>query len=245
MSNQGRSPYAQEHWQRWEMDAFDMPSSPAAEVEPDVDMEAILAEIAELKALAQQQGHAEGYAKGHQQGLEKGQPEGYKTGFDEGKAKGTEQGYTEGYEKGSQTAAQESAQLASITHTTATALNQLHEDLGQAVLALAVDIAQHVLQTELKQYPEQLIPLIQDVLKDTEQSDQAVTILLNPDDVALVEQHLADDLQHNNWRLKADEAIRAGGVEIKTALGHIDATLETRWRRALSRLGPSDPNISL
>ena len=64
---------------------------------------------------------------------------------------------------------------------------------------------------------------------------------LNPDDLALVELHLAEDLQHHDWRLKANPNISAGGLELKSALGHIDATLETRWRRALARLGPSAP----
>lgn len=246
MSNQESSPYAQAHWQRWEMDAFDLPSKPnASGLSSKLDMQAILAEIAELKQLAQQQGHAEGYAQGHQQGLEAGQTEGYQSGFEQGQNKGKAQGYKAGYEEGSALAASETAQLSQITQSTTTALNQLHEEMGQALLALAVDIAQHVLQTELTQYPEQLIPFIKEVLKDTAQSDQTLTLLLHPDDLALVEQHFAEDLSHHAWRLKADEHIRAGGVQIKSALGHIDATLDTRWRRALSRLGPSDPKNPL
>lgn len=239
MSDDNRSPYAQDQWQRWEMEAFDLPQH-NSEPEPDtVDMQAVLAEIAELKNLAEKQGHAEGYAKGHQQGLETGQTEGHEKGYAQGQQAGYEAGYQAGYTEGSRQSAQESARLAGLAQTTAQALNQLHEDVGQAVLGLAVDIAQHVLQSELKHYPEQLIPIIKTCLKDAEQSEQAVTILLHPDDLALVEQHLADDLQHHNWRLKADPAITAGGAQIRTALGHIDATLETRWRRALARLGPT------
>lgn len=242
MSNRDRSPYAAEHWQRWQMDAFELPSDHpnATKPEPeDIDMQAVLAEVAELRALAQQQGRAEGYAAGHQQGLEAGQTEGLKAGHEKGHEEGHKKGHQEGYDKGAEQAQAETARLAELTQNNADAINHLNEDIGQALLALAVDVAQHVLQTELKQFPEQLIPLVKEVLKDVEQSDQAVTLLLNPDDLTLVQQHLAEDLEHNSWRLKADENIRAGGLEIKSALGHIDATLETRWRRALSRLGPS------
>ena len=246
MSNQERSPYAQAHWQRWEMEAFDMPAAPrSAAAEPEPDMETILAEITDIKRLAQEQGHAEGYAQGHQQGLEAGQKQGYQAGFDQGLADGTDKGYKEGLEKGQSLSTAEAARLQQLTQTSATALNQLHEEVGQAVLALAVDIAQHVLQTELREHPDQLLPLIKESLKDLDQSEQAITLLLNPDDVPLVERYLDEHAAHQSWRLKADASIRAGGVEVKTALGHIDATLETRWRRALARLGPSAPHKSL
>lgn len=246
MSDQDHSPYAEKHWQRWQMEPFEFPPDHPHATKPkpkDIDAAALLTEIAELKELALQQAKAEGYAAGHQQGLDSGRAEGLKSGFEEGHAKGSQQGYDEGYktgyEEGSVTSRSEATLLAQLSTSSGTAINQLHEELGQALLALAVDIAQHVLHTELKQYPEQLLPLLKETLKDVEQSDQAVTLLLHPADLTLVEQHLAEELKHNSWRLKADEDIRAGGVEIKSALGHIDATLETRWRRALSRLGPS------
>lgn len=246
MSDQDHSPYAEKHWQRWHMEPFEYPADHPNAPKPsaaEVDAAALLAEIAELKELALQQAKAEGYAAGHQQGLAAGREEGLKSGYEEGHAKGHkkghDEGYKAGYEAGSIQSQTESSRLAELAASSSSAINQLHEELGQALLALAVDVAQHVLHTELKQYPEQLIPLLKETLKDVEQSDQAVTLLLNPADIALVEQHLADDLKHNAWRLKADETIHNGGVEVKSALGHVDATLETRWRRALSRLGPS------
>lgn len=243
MSRPNRSPYAEDHWALWEMEAFELPADHPNAPKPkseELDMVAILAEIDKLRALAIEQGKAEGYAVGHQQGIETGRDEGFKEGFEQGENKGHDKGYKEGYEAGSVQSQGETAKLAGLAASSAKAINHLHEELGQALLALAVDVAQHVLQTELREYPEHLIPLIKEVLKDVEQTDQAVTLALHPDDLPLVEQHLAEDLAHNpSWRLKADETIRAGGVEVKSTLGQIDATLETRWRRALSRLGPS------
>lgn len=240
------SPYAEPQWQRWNMAPFDFaPDDPNAPepTQEEVDAAALLAEIEELKQLALKQAKAEGYAAGHQQGLEAGKEEGLKSGYEEGLAaglkKGEDEGYKSSYEKGSKQSAAEAARLAELTTRSGKALHSLHEDMGQALLALAVDIAQHVLQTELKQYPEQLLPLVKEVLQEVDSSDQTVTLLLNPDDLPLVEQHLADDLAHNTWRLKADPTISAGGVEVQSSLGHVDATLETRWRRVLARLGPA------
>lgn len=242
MSRHNRSPYAQAHWERWEMEAFELPADHpnAPKDEPEkVDMEAILAEVKELKELARKQGYAEGYAAGHQQGHEKGYEAGAPEGHQQGFKKGVEQGQKEGYESGAQRTQTEINRLTELATASAGAISHLHEEIGQALLALAVDVAQHVLQTELKQYPEQLIPLIKEVLADNEQSTQPITLLLHPDDIALVEKHLAEDLEHYAWRLKADDSIQAGGLKVQSALGHIDATLETRWRRAIARFGPS------
>lgn len=242
MSRQNRSPYAQAQWERWEMEAFELPAdhpnAPKAKPE-DVDMETVLAEIEELKELAKKQGYAEGYAAGHQQGYEKGYETGAPEGHQQGYKKGLEQGQKEGYESGAQRSQTEINRLTELANSSAEAIRHLHEEIGQALLALAVDVAQHVLQTELKQYPEQLIPLINEVLADNEQSTQPITLLLHPDDISLVETHLTEDLEHYAWRLKADNSIQVGGFKVQSALGHVDATLETRWRRAIARLGPA------
>lgn len=246
MSDHEHSPYAEKHWQRWQMEPFEFPADHPNAPKPtaaEVDAAALLAEITELKELALQQAKAEGYAAGHQQGLEAGRTEGLKSGLEEGyntgHDKGHDEGYKAGYAEGTEKSQAEANRIAQLANGSSRAINQLHEDLGQAVLALAVNIAQHVLHTELKDYPEQLLPLVRESLKDVEQSDQAVSLLLHPDDLPLIEQHMADDLAHHSWRLQADDTISAGGLKVKSALGHIDATLETRWRRTIARLGPS------
>lgn len=244
MSKRDSSPYAELDWRPWEIESLDGTPKPAAiepeaVTEPTIDMEAILAEVAELKELARQQGQAEGYAAGFDKGQKDGQSQGHTEGFNAGHAQAVAQGYQEGFEAGSIKSAEQCAQLAALCSTSGVALEQLHAEVGQALLHLAVQIAQHVLQDELKQHPEHVAQLVTQVLKDAEHKEQTLTVWANPADCELIQQHLAEDLAHNpSWRIKADPDITVGGVLIKTALGEINATLESRWRRVLARLGP-------
>lgn len=241
--HQPSSPYAELDWRPWEVESLDSErhssSSPSSEPEPTVDMAAILAEIAELKKLAQQQGHAEGYQAGFDQGLKEGTAQGKTEGFNAGHAQAVEQGYNEGYQSGNLKATQQSEQLAQLISTSSLALESLHEEVGQALLQLAIRIAEYVLQTELKQHPEQVAELLTHILKESEHKEQTLTVLANPTDCALINEYLSEDLAHNpSWRIKADPTITQGGVLVTTALGEINATLENRWRRVLARLGP-------
>lgn len=247
MSKATPSPYAELDWRPWEIDSLDgtpKPTEPEPVVEPEeptIDMEAILAEVAELKELARQQGHAEGYAAGFDKGQQEGQAQGHTEGFNAGHAQAVARGHQEGFEAGSVKSAQQCEQLAALVNTSVVALEQLHEEVGQALLQLAIQVAQQVLQDELKQHPEHVAELLTQMLKDAEHKEQTLTVLAHPDDCTLIQQHLADDFAHNpSWRLKADTEITAGGVLITTALGEINATLESRWRRVLARLGPID-----
>lgn len=237
------SPYAELDWRPWELESLDSERKPESsgqpEPEPTVDMSTIFAEIAELKKLAQQQGHAEGYAAGFDKGLKEGTKQGQAEGFTAGHAQAVEQGYNEGYQSGSLKSTQQSEQLAQLISTSSLALEALHEDVGQALLQLAIHVAEHVLQTELKQHPEHVAELLSQILKEAEHKEQTLTVLANPADCALINEYLTDDLAHNpNWRIKADPSITQGGVLVTTALGEINATLESRWRRVLARLGP-------
>lgn len=242
MSNFRRSLYVASPWQRWEMERFDVPSDEvvaAPEVEPqEIDMAGLLEEVKSLRALAQKQGHEEGYAAGFEQGKKAGLEQGLLAGQEEGFAKGQEKGYSEGYASGHELAQHELKQLAALHQQSQLALQKLHEDVGQALLALAVDIAEHVLSTELKSHPEQLLPIVQNTLTLCEQEQQALTLHINPADYELLHPYLTDEYAHLSWRLKADPSISAGGLQITSPLGVVDASLESRWRRAIARLGP-------
>ena len=238
MSKKGSNPYAELPWQRWELDSFDEPSAPHAK-EQTVDMDAIMTEVAELKQLAQQQGHAEGYATGFDAGQADGWKQGQSEGYEAAYQKALAQGHTEGYEAGSLKAATQCEQLALLLQNSATAIDLLHEEMGQALIHLAVQIAEHVLGTELKAHPDYLNDLLDQTLKAADQSAQALTITIHPTDADLVKQHLHEELAHHpQWRIKTDEQVSPGGVYLSSALGQIDATLQARWRRAIARLGP-------
>lgn len=236
------SPDASDQWERWEMQAFESPKLDQhhheATAEPDLllDAASILAEIQEAKQLAIQQGYDEGFAKGHAEGYTEGSAEGHATGYTEGFKEGHSKGLNEGHAEGAVKAQQETDRLAELVSATQSTLNHLHEDMGQALLSLAVKIASHVLYSNLQEQPERILDLIKHLLHIDPDGKNPLTLSVNPLDFELVSHYLRNNENTQNWRVIENSEITAGGCKARTALGDIDATLEARWRRTTSTL---------
>ncbi len=112
----------------------------------------------------------------------------------------------------------------------------LTDETAQALLALATEIAQHVLRTELTHDPRSMLPAVREAL-DLADGGAHPQLLLNPGDIDFVRRHLGDDLAVEQWRLTEDARIEPGGCRVVTANGAVDATLAARWRRAAAALG--------
>ena len=232
------------HWRRWEMESFDpapapAPSEPSA-TQPPADAGAalpdpaeVLAEIERLRETAKARGHAEGFAAGHAQGHEVGLREGREQGLREGR----ETGYAEGHAKGLEMARSEAERLRQLTQACAEAIGGIEAETGEALLSLALSVAQQVLRSTLKAEPERILDLIRDVVHVDGSQQGLLKLRLNPADLELVDQYLEQDATISQWRLQADMSIERGGCIAETALGNIDATLQTRWQRVTSTLG--------
>lgn len=190
-------------------------------------------EIQKLQAIAEKRGHAEGYAAGHEQGLAAGLEEGRKLGHDEGYITGHEAGHT----AGSVQARQATEQLLSLADECAESLASIEQETGQALITLAIQIAEQVLRTTVKTQPTALLALIQEITHRENDKDAILKLRLHPDDIELVNQYLDKEPTVNLWRLLPDPDITPGGCIAETGLGDIDATLETRWKRVTAALG--------
>uniref|UniRef100_E6QR76 Putative flagellar assembly protein FliH n=1 Tax=mine drainage metagenome TaxID=410659 RepID=E6QR76_9ZZZZ len=200
-------------YQRWEMASFeDHPEQPSSV--------AGLAASEELKVI-HEQARREGYTAGL--------TEGYQVGYDEG----TQSGLNE-----SRVAAQQLiAQLSLI-------ITQYNEELAQAdrqiaadLLTLATGIAHAMLKTTLPIHPELLLPVITAAIHDLPALQRNTKLSLNPGDVALVREHLHDELAQHGWSIVEDPQIEAGGCRIESNSNQLDATLNTRWQRLATALG--------
>lgn len=223
-------------WKRWEMTSFDAPAAPvkpAAEPAPDpID---VYAEAKRLRDAAQLRAHAEGYASGHAQGLAAGTEEGRKAGHELGYEAGFEVGQTAGREH----IQQEAAHLQSAAKNCANALASIEAEMGQAMIALSIRIAEQVLRSTLDATPEKILDLVRDITHLDSSKEEILKLRLNPADLDLVDQYLQHDIDVSHWRLLPDESIERGGCLAETVLGNIDATLQTRWQRVTSALGHS------
>ncbi|MEB2398475.1 MAG: flagellar assembly protein FliH [Alcaligenaceae bacterium] len=227
---------AAQAWKRWEMDSFEDPKAPepaAPAAPPAPDPEVLRAEVQRLRDAAQARGRAEGYAEGHEQGLAAGKEEGRIAGQREGYAKG----HAEGLEDGRRQAQSEAAQLAALAQSCARSLAAVEAEMGQALIALSIRIAEQVLRSTLDEHPEKLLDLIRDIIHVESGKGGLLKLRVNPADFELVQGYLRGEGEAENWRLLADPAVERGGCMAETALGNIDATLRTRWERVTSSLG--------
>jgi len=235
--------HARARWQRWEMASFEsMRAESQAQREPAEQAPAelpadVVTQLEQLglsiRAKAEQEGHAAGYAAGHAQGLDAGAAQGREQGWREGH----EAGYREGLEAGREQARQETARLQALADHCAHALDNLENDIGQALISLALNIARQVLRTELTQRPDLVLDTVRDILHMDSEKDGTLRLYMNPADIALAQDYLAREPLGGAWRLVEDDTIERGGCIAQTALGDIDATLQTRWQRIAASLG--------
>ncbi|MBY4898489.1 flagellar assembly protein FliH [Cupriavidus sp. AU9028] len=216
---------ARANWRRWKMSAFDAPPPPPPRMEPEpmepapppIDFKAIEA----MREGARKEGYAQGYSQGQTQGYG--------------------DGHREGYARGLEAARQEAARLQQIAATFAGALQRVDEEVGQTLIALALDVARKLVQDTVAQQPSVLLPAVRELLATEPALSGAPCLLLHPDDVALVQQHLAGELEAAGWSVRADGGVERGGCVATAASGELDATLSTRWSRVVKALGRDDP----
>ncbi|PKO55338.1 MAG: flagellar assembly protein FliH [Betaproteobacteria bacterium HGW-Betaproteobacteria-19] len=228
-------------YQRWEPPSFDeghaapapgqhppsAPASgpaPAAQHEPADSLPADFQlptadDIERMHEEAHAAGHAEGYAEGHASGL----------------SDGLEAGRTAGYAEGKARAETEAARLKTLADNLDQALAQLDTEVAEDLLALSIEIARQVLQHTLAAHPDGVADTVRSALAQVTQAH--AQIRLNPDDLALVREHLGEQLSHGNHRLIEDSSIARGGCRVEASGAQIDATMDTRWRRVLESLG--------
>ena len=178
-------------------------------VESTSDQPATAAEIESI----QKQAYDEGFAQGHQDGIEKG--------FNDARS----------------VIEARLAQLDSILSYLAAPLDELDESVVQQTAELAMIVAQHLIQREMKQDPGQIIGVVREALKALPVSARSVKIYLHPDDAALVKDafSVSEDEENNlSWKILEDPLLSQGGCKITSENSSIDATVQKRIKRIIA-----------
>lgn len=230
----------EENWTRWIPDPFSTPITKKKPTEPKKTVELDLAAQAQMQlkleqALlqAQKKGYAEGYEVGYAEGNKIGQAEGLAQGLSEG----TEQGHAEGYKEGQTFAKDEADHLKELNNNFSKSLLDIENEIGQNIVKLSVRIAEQVLHSSIKTHPEKILELIDDILHLNLDDSTVLQLYVNPQDHDLISKYIQNNPDTKLWRTIPDSSIMRGGCKAHTALGDIDATIETRWRRVISTLG--------
>lgn len=211
-------------WRRWKMVSLDprdklppqLPMTPEEPAPPPIDYAALDA----LRETARKEGYALGYTQGQTQGYGDGHKEGYARGLEAARAEAT--------------------QLHAIAQSFQGALTRIDAEVSQTLVSLALDVARRIVQQTVSVDPTSLLPAVRELLAHEPPLAGSPSLMLNPEDVALVNTHLKGELEQAGWNVRADASIARGGCVASAASGELDATLSTRWQRVVKALGRDD-----
>ena len=154
-------------------------------------------------------------------------------------------GYQDGYRDGltgldefrQSFARQITQQIDTLTESYQRELDALQQQLARAVAGAAENVARQVVRSELTVQPGFIAALAQEAVETLLTSARRITLRVHPDDHALVMQGIGDALAARGAGVIADAALLRGGCIVESDIGAVDATLRTRWSRAVAALG--------
>lgn len=140
------------------------------------------------------------------------------------------------YAEGLKAARAETARLRAVADSATQALEALGQSLAERTTALAIAIARQIVRDELAARPEAVLAVVAEALSLMPAEGPRLQVLVNPQDAALVAQHLEHHAAPESWRLVEDSTVSRGGCRLQGPCGDVDATLESRWQRVLESL---------
>jgi flagellar assembly protein FliH len=146
-------------------------------------------------------------------------------------------GFREGYQAGQAQAAAEAARIRAVAAAFVQSCAALEQDLAGHLLDLALDIARHMLRSDVKARREALLPVVREAIGCLPDQVQRPQLQLNPADVELIRARIGDELQMTGFTIVEDHRVEPGGCRISATNCEVDATLPARWRRVLAALG--------
>ena len=141
-----------------------------------------------------------------------------------------EEGFRQGVERAQQEAEALHRRLLDLIDFFEHPLQSLNEDIEHQLTQLAVTLAQQLVRRELKVEPGEIIGLIRDSVQLLPGNTRNISVVLHPEDAALVRHALSlgSGGEEHSWTLVEDPMITRGGCEIKAPPAAINATLENR-----------------
>jgi len=154
-------------------------------------------------------------------------------------------GYQDGYRDGlvalegfKQSFAQQTTrQIGVLLQSVGSQLDALQEEMARAVAATAVRLAAQVVRSELDQNPALVARVAEEAIDALLLNARHLVMRVHPEDLPLITQGAGDVIAARGVRLIADPAIARGGCLVDSDIGGVDATLQSRWRRAAAALG--------
>jgi flagellar assembly protein FliH len=146
--------------------------------------------------------------------------------------KGYAQGQKDGFEVGEKSMAIVKEHLENLFNGLQRLPEKLLEDYRDWIIGSCLGMARHVVRRELTGDSQQLVQLIDALLRESEEN-HALTLHLNPNDMDLLEKNV--DLLHlptssgRTFHLKADPRLQRGGCRLESDIQLLDASIEKQF----------------
>lgn len=196
-------------WTPGDLDGGPPPSHPLRRASDDTPKPDVAAQTAEQLRAARQSGYQDGYRDGLVA------LEAFKQSY----------------------ASQTSAQIGTLMQSLGAEFDGLQQDMARTLAIAATHLARQIVRSELVSRPDLVAQVAHEAIDTLLLSAKHITLRVHPDDHAFVAEGAADVLAARGARLLSDAALTRGGCLVESDIGVIDATLETRWRRAAASLG--------
>lgn len=172
---------------------------------------------------------------------DKARADAHQQGYDAGFASGEHRGYAEGLEQGRVAGELAMAQqitdavqpLLALCQGLDQALKHMDGEILERLTEVALSAGRQLAAEALDAKPEQVIATVQRLLLHEPMLTGKPRLWLNPQDLALVQNALGNELHEANWSLFADADLARGGCRVLSPSGELDATIETAWDSVL------------
>lgn len=161
--------------------------------------------------------------------------------FERGHAEGLAEGLRQAQAEAAQVRATHKAQVDQVLADLRSRFVELESQGADQVLDLALEIARQVVRYELSHTRAALLPLVQEAVLAVIDRHASPRIHINPADFELISPELKPEGALRHAEFIPDPRVARGGCRVETPQSSVDATLESRWARALAPLGLSSP----
>lgn len=220
-------------WRRWQMEELGSTTSQRANDSgvPTAHQRKVQAaqKAAEQARQREEQERQAEYDRIRQQAEEDGYKAGFERGQQDGLAKGLDEGATQAQTELTEQVRLTVTPLQNLAKQFSDALERIDETIAHDLVELALATGKQLASDALQESPEQVLAIVRELLHTEPPLVGQQRLWLNPDDHALVEEHLGSELRAANWKLQPDDQLARGGCRVTSAQGEIDATFESRW----------------
>ncbi|MCP3869484.1 MAG: flagellar assembly protein FliH [Gammaproteobacteria bacterium] len=168
--------------------------------------------------------------------IEQLQQQAYEEGFEKGKTAGFEAGHREALEEGRARLGEQVQQFDAVLSTLDAPLQQLDDQVEAELIELVINMVRQLVRREIRTDPGQIIGVVREALSILPVSSRNISVILHPEDAALVRQIYDLGDSELGWRIVEDPVLDRGGCRISTEVSQVDATLESRLANLIAPL---------